>query len=170
MKPVLLSVWPRGRRPRCQACNRQLLLARQIDGTMIQFCESACRNELGLPFAAAHPRSGSVGRAVPTRVSGLKLPSGPVSAFRFTNVSSHSLPLANSGQCHAYRLLGPACYYPYNTPPSYSPARNAFPLGATATNRVPIAFHHCDSPMDLRPLSELHSQIVASTVSCSDLV
>ena len=66
MHPVL-SAWPRGRRPRCQVCNRRLHLARQIDGTMIQFCESGCRGELGLPFSAVQPERPSVRRTGPLR-------------------------------------------------------------------------------------------------------
>ena len=68
MHPVL-SGWPRGRRPRCEVCNRRLDLARQIDGTMIQFCESGCRSQLGLPFSAVHPKSTRVGRAGPVKLT-----------------------------------------------------------------------------------------------------
>jgi len=45
--------WPLEYRPRCHSCKRLLHRARQIDGTVIQFCETGCRSELGFPFSAA---------------------------------------------------------------------------------------------------------------------
>jgi hypothetical protein len=52
MRAELLD-WPIERRPLCHVCRKLLYRARQIDGTVIQFCESGCRSELGLPFSVA---------------------------------------------------------------------------------------------------------------------
>ncbi len=49
MHPVALA-WPDGFRPRCAVCRKKLHRASQIDGTVIRYCASGCRNELGLPF------------------------------------------------------------------------------------------------------------------------
>ena len=51
MRAVALP-WPNQVRPRCHTCRRRLHRARQIDGTVINYCEAGCRNELGLPFCA----------------------------------------------------------------------------------------------------------------------
>jgi hypothetical protein len=47
-------------RVRCVPQSRRgewLHRARQIDGTVIHYCGSGCRNELGLPFLAEQPQS-----------------------------------------------------------------------------------------------------------------
>ena len=51
MRAVALP-WSSGVRPRCHTCRRRVQRARQIDGTVIHFCEAGCRSELGLPFSA----------------------------------------------------------------------------------------------------------------------
>ncbi len=48
--------WPIECRQRCRVCRKLLYRARQIDGTVIQFCESGCRSELGLPFSVSEPQ------------------------------------------------------------------------------------------------------------------
>ena len=54
MRAVALA-WPNDIRPRCKMCRSRLHRARQIDGTVIHYCGSGCRNELGLPFSAEQP-------------------------------------------------------------------------------------------------------------------
>ena len=56
MRAVALA-WPNGIRPRCKMCRQWLHRARQIDGTVIHYCGSGCRNELGLSFSAEQPQS-----------------------------------------------------------------------------------------------------------------
>ena len=44
---------PRGIRRKCQACGGDLQRARQIDDTMMVFCENGCRDDhTGLPILA----------------------------------------------------------------------------------------------------------------------
>jgi hypothetical protein len=62
-----LVAWPGGRVQRCRSCGGRLHRARDLDGSLITFCDGDCRNAFGFPLfpsqaivepalPAAHPR------------------------------------------------------------------------------------------------------------------